>query len=120
VISGLFTVLLILIASTINPPPGPVTYNGSPSPAVFTQPVHPRAGTSIKIGIFAMPRGASHVEVVSDTGDFAAHPSGTRAFAAPSVPTPRLAGPWQINIEFTLHGVRYTTIGSVLMVKQLH
>ena len=63
-----------------------------------------------------MPAGASHVKVVTDTATYPATHTGVREFSATAVPTPPVPGPWELDVEFTLHGRAYTTPGSVVTV----
>ena len=113
-INALLTLLIMVLTGFIQSQP-PAPYNGRPV-AVFTSPAKPRASTQIGVVIDAMPAGASRVKVVTDTATYPATHTGVREFSATAVPTPPVPGPWELDVEFTLHGRAYTTPGSVVTV----
>jgi hypothetical protein len=116
VIGSFFTVLLILAAALFNSPDSPRQWDGAPVGLVITTPHHPQVLSNVKVTVYGMPRGASHVKIVTEDSSYPAKHVGVRAFAAPVIATPAVPGLWQLNLQFDLHGQTYTTIGSVVTV----
>ena len=63
-----------------------------------------------------MPKRSSHVQLVTDDGTrYTAKHVGLREYSVKGV-LPPSAGPWQLNVQFELHGETYSVIGSVVTV----
>ena len=113
-ISLLLSLLLILLGGLTAPAPAPASYPGRP-PAVVVKPAGVRAGKPAQVTVLGMPRGAGHVRLVADGSNWPTHMLPDHTFTATVVP--QTAGPWELDISFTVRGHHYTVLGAVLTVR---
>jgi hypothetical protein len=114
VISLLLSLFVILLGGLSSPAQPPPSYSGTP-PTVVVKPVGVRVGRPAHLSVLGMPRGASHVKLVTDGGAWPTHVQPDHVFTATLVP--QTAGPWELDIRFLLHGHRYTVLGTVISVR---
>jgi hypothetical protein len=113
VIGLLLSLLVILLGGLTSPAPAPPAYSGTP-PAVVIKPVTVRAGSPAHVSVLGMPRAARHVRLVADNQSWPTRVLRDHVFTATVVP--QAAGPWELDIRFTLHGRHYTVLGTVISV----
>jgi len=114
VISLLLSLLLILFGGLTAPAPAPASYPGRP-PTVVVKPAGVRTGKPAHVTVLGMPRGASHVRLVADGSSWPTRMLPDHTFTA--TVEPQTAGPWELNISFTVHGHHYTVLGAVMTVR---
>jgi hypothetical protein len=112
-ISLLLSLLVILLGGLSAPTPAPPSYPGT-QPTVVVKPVTLRAGSPARVSILGMPAGATRVRLVADSRSWPTRVLKHHVFAVRVVP--QTAGPWELDISFTLHGHHYTVLGTVATV----
>lgn len=112
-LAKLFTILLIAFLHSQQPPQA---YSGA-APVIATSPGQPQANQAVTVQLYAMPKGAADVDLISAIGVWPAKLAGPRAFVVRHVTAPGVAGPWPLSVRFDLHGHTYTTTVGVINVR---
>ncbi len=112
-LAKLFTILLIAFLHSQQPSQA---YSGA-APVVATSPGQPQANQAVTVHLYAMPKGAADVDLITADGAWPAKPAGRRAFVVRNVPAPGASGPWPLSVRFDLRGHTYTTTVGVIDVR---
>jgi hypothetical protein len=114
VISLLLSLLVILAGALSSPAKTPPTHPAS-SIAVVVRPTTVRTGKPISVVVLGVPRGATHVQVVTDGKAWPARVALHHAFVAH--PVARNPGPWELDVRYRDHGRTDTALGMVVRVR---